>query len=78
MADLTHGERLAVVETKCDTIISLLEDHVKAPSCGDCKLTKDVVTCQTNIMWMKRIGYSVGATMVALFLAALGFDRIKF
>ena len=73
-----QGERIAVVETKIDHIIVLLEDHVKAPSCVDCKLTSDVVTCQTNIMWMKRVGYIVGASIVSIVLTAFGFDKIKF
>ena len=78
MAEMTQGERVAVVETKIDHIIVLLEAHIIAPSCVDCKLTSDVVTCQTNIMWMKRVGYVVGASIISFVLAAVGFDKINF
>lgn len=74
MAEPTQGERVAVIETNVTNILSLLKIHVKEER----QLAKDVVVCQTNITWIKRVAYVVGGSALTLFLAMLGFDKIKF
>ena len=67
-----ENERLAIVETKVDTVIELLRGHIDAPSCEKSALSEDVAVAKTNIKWMKLIGYS-SQGLIGVALLVLGF-----
>ena len=71
----TEVERIAVVETKVDYLIGLMEAHVAAPACESCKLNDNVAVCENDLRWMKRIGYTVGSISLASIIG-LVLDRI--
>ncbi|MHC4644026.1 MAG: hypothetical protein ACYTBJ_00895 [Planctomycetota bacterium] len=66
-----QNERLAVVETKIDHVIMLLENHMDQPSCQECKLGDDMAVCQNDVKWMKRIGYSAASLSIATMVTVL-------
>jgi len=68
------NERLAIVETKLDNIITLLETHVNEPSCEKCELSDDMTAVQTDVVWLKRIGFTVG-TLASSAIVGLLLDK---
>jgi len=82
----TFGERLASVETSVeyikdgqDRVISMLKDHIRTPNCDTCKLNDNFIKLDTNVKWIKRIGYFVTTIILAVFnkdLIIKMFNRI--
>ena len=74
---MPESERMAVVETRLEYLIGLVEGHVEA-GCDDnnCKLNDRVLTCETNLKVYKRLSW-VGVGGLLSGVISLGFFMVR-
>lgn len=70
---MAENERMAVVETRLEYLIGLVENHVSAGcQANDCKLNDRVVTCESDLKIYKRLTWGSFGTLVSCLTALIG------